>query len=197
MQPLPPDLDYFACLDLPRHLQIDLPQLTERFHERSRRVHPDFFQTKTAREQALSLEASARLNQAYRALRDPVERMAYLIRLETGQQEIAAKAPQDLLTEVFELQETMESYRGGSGAGRDEARRELAQAQGRYRERVERLEKDLAQLSAQWDAAADGTGRRQLLDGMRDRLASRTYLMNTLDDITCTLEGRDVKDRRH
>lgn len=201
VQPLPPDLDSFACLDLPRRLQLDLKQLAECFHERSRRIHPDFFQTKTAREQALSLEASARLNQAYRTLRDPVERMAYLIRLETGQQEIAATAPQDLLSEVFELQEALESYRAGSaGPEREAARRQLTEEQQRFQALVAQSEKALQQLAAKWDQLADGDAgseRRQLLDAMQDRLARRTYVMNTLDDIACTLEGRDVKDRRH
>ncbi|MEW6324353.1 MAG: Fe-S protein assembly co-chaperone HscB [Nitrospirota bacterium] len=201
--PPPPDSDYFACLGVPRRLQFDPEDLTERFHEQSRRVHPDFFQMKSAREQALSLEASALLNRAYRTLRDPIERMAYLIRLETGRQEIAAKAPDDLLAEIFELQEALEAYREGSaGSEKEAAGRQLTEEQARLRERLARLEEELQQLSAQWDDAAknDSTApeRGALLAAMQERLAARKYFMNTLDDITLTLEGRsDAKDRRH
>jgi molecular chaperone HscB len=173
--------------------------LTERFHERSRRIHPDFFQTKSGREQALSLEASARLNRAYRALRDPIERMNALIRLETGQREIAAKAPPDLVEEIFELQELLERVREQPG---DPALREqLLAEQVTLQQRLAGLDKELRELSARWDRAVDGgveADKPALIAAMRDRLSGRQYLVNTIDDITMTLEGRsDAKDRRH
>ena len=199
IQPLPDAIDDFACLGLPRHLQLDAQALTDRFHERSRRIHPDFFQTKSGREQALSLEASARLNRAYRTLRDPIERMGALIRLETGQREIAAKAPPDLVEEIFELQEWLERAREQPG---DPALRErLLAEQVALRKRLAGLDKELDELSARWDRAVDGrveADRPVLIAAMRDRLSGRQYLVNTIDDITMTLEGRsDAKDRRH
>jgi len=199
IQPLPDVIDDFACLGLPRHLQLDAQALAERFHERSRRIHPDFFQTKSGREQALSLEASARLNRAYRTLRDPIERMGALIRLETGQPEIAAKAPADLVEEIFELQELRETVRERPG---DTGLRErLLAERNTLIDRLTRLERELAQLAARWDRAVDGgadADKRALIGAMRDWLSGRQYLVNTIDDITMTLEGRsDAKDRRH
>lgn len=214
IQPLPETLDYFACLGFPRHLQLDARQLAERFHERSRLVHPDFFQTKSERERVLSLEASALLNRAYRTLRHPVERMSYVIRLESGATEIPAKAPPDLLEEIFELQELIEGFRHYP-AGQPESpehaadREKLLAAQSRLQERLGRLDKELAELSVRWDRLiGDGAVDRQdgaiepeklaLLTAMRDRLSSRQYLSNTIEEIALTLEGRaDVKDRRH
>jgi molecular chaperone HscB len=205
IQPLPdtPDapnpIDDFACLGFPRHLQLDERVLAERFHERSRLVHPDFFQTKSERERALSLEVSARVNRAYRTLRDPIERMGALIRLETGQQEIAAKAPADLVEEIFELQELLEGAR--ERAGDPKLRERLQAEQGALRQRLAGLDKELQQLSARWDRAVDNgaaTEKQTLIAAMRDRLSGRQYLVNTIDDITMALEGRsDVKDRRH
>ncbi|MBI3620684.1 MAG: Fe-S protein assembly co-chaperone HscB [Nitrospirae bacterium] len=204
IQPLPdaPDapgaIDDFACLGFPRHLQLDERLLAERFHERSRLVHPDFFQTKSERERALSLEVSARVNRAYRTLRDPIERMGALIRLETGQREIAAKAPADLVEEIFELQELRERAR--EQPGDPQLRERLKMEQGALRQRLAELDKELQQLSARWDRAVDGGGadKPALIAAMRDRLSGRQYLINTIDDITITLEGRsDAKDRRH
>lgn len=173
--------------------------LADRFHERSRRIHPDFFQTKSEREQALSLEASARLNRAYRTLRDPVDRMGALIRLEAGQQEIAAKAPADLVEEIFELQELLESARARQGDA--ELRARLKAEQETLRQRLAELDTALQRLSARWDQAVDGgveADKQVLIAAMRDHLSGRQYLVNTIDDLTMTLEGRsDAKDRRH
>jgi molecular chaperone HscB len=196
---VPETVDDFACLGVPRHLQLDARMLADRFHERSRRVHPDFFQTKSEREQTMSLEASARLNRAYRTLRDPIERMGALIQLETGQREIAAKAPADLVEEIFELQELRESARARQGD--PELRNRLKAEQDALRQRLAELDEQLQQLSARWDRAIDGgadADKEALIAAMRDQLSGRRYLVNTIDDIMMTLEGRsDAKDRRH
>ncbi len=197
IQPLPPDLDYFACLGVPRHLQLDPQALTASFHERSRRVHPDFFQTRSERERTLSLEASALLNRAYRTLRDPVQRMAYLVQLETGQSEITAKAPDDLLEEIFALQELLESYRERPvGSELPAARQRLMDEQARLQERLARLDEGLRQLSGRWDRA-EGS-KEEIIAGIQEHLARRKYLVNTIEDLALTVEGRsDAKDRRH
>jgi molecular chaperone HscB len=202
IQPLPdaPDtIDDFACLGFPRHLQLDERLLTERFHERSRLVHPDFFQTKSERERALSLEVSARVNRAYRTLRDPIERMGALIRLETGQREIAAKAPHELLEKIFELQEALENYREHRTS--ETAKKSLVAEEDRLREQLALLDRDLDGLAAEWDRAVDQKDARAagaVIAKLQDRLSGRQFLINTLRDITLTLEGReDAKDRRH
>src|SRR2546425_8071413 len=77
-------MDHFEVFGLPRRLAIDTAELQRKFYELSRRHHPDFHQTAPPEEQARALEASARLNAAYRALRDPILRVEYLVRLEEG-----------------------------------------------------------------------------------------------------------------
>src|SRR5207244_3215143 len=67
-------MDHFEVFGLPRRLAIDTAELQRKFYELSRRHHPDFHQTAPPEEQARALEASARLNAAYRALRDPTRR---------------------------------------------------------------------------------------------------------------------------
>jgi molecular chaperone HscB len=199
IQPLSDSVDEFACLGFPRHLQLDAQLVTERFHERSRQIHPDFFQTKSDRERALSLEASSWLNRAYRVLRDPIERIQALIRLETGERETTAKAPSDLVEEVFELQETLERAR----ERREESavHEQLRKEQERWHQRLARVDEELRELSARWDRAidhGDDVVKRELVAALRDRLSGRQYLVNTIEDITMTLEGRsDAKDRRH
>jgi molecular chaperone HscB len=64
----------------PRHT-VDVDDLERRFRERSRLLHPDRFARATPRERRFSLERSTRLNDAYRTLRDPRRRAAYLLKL--------------------------------------------------------------------------------------------------------------------
>ena len=76
--------DFFEVFGLERRLAIDGAALQRRFYELSRQWHPDFHGSASADVQARALEASARVNAAYRALRDPLPRVEYLIRLEEG-----------------------------------------------------------------------------------------------------------------
>src|SRR5207245_9019445 len=75
-------MDHFEVFGLPRRLAIDTAELQRKFYELSRRHHPDFHQTAPPEEQARALQASARLNAAYRARRDPSLRVDYPVRLE-------------------------------------------------------------------------------------------------------------------
>jgi len=73
--------DFFSFLDLPRKLNIDMARLDERYRTLSRQFHPDFFYNATPAERRVSLERSSFLNDAYRALRDPIKRIEYLLTL--------------------------------------------------------------------------------------------------------------------
>src|SRR5262245_45245749 len=66
--------DYFTFLGLPRKLLIDPQDLERRFRELSRKFHPDYYYNATSAERLASLERSSYLNDAYRALKNPVSR---------------------------------------------------------------------------------------------------------------------------
>jgi molecular chaperone HscB len=79
-------VNHFEVFGLDRKLAIDAAALQRRFYELSRQHHPDFHQGSSEEEQARVLETSARVNAAYRALRDPIARVEYLVRLEEGRE---------------------------------------------------------------------------------------------------------------
>ena len=113
-QPLARDVDRFALLELPRRLTVDRDELERRWLAASRAVHPDRHQTADARTRELSLAASAAVNQAYRTLRDPVERGRYWLELHgeaLGRDN--NKVPPALAELVFETQEALEDFRSG------------------------------------------------------------------------------------
>src|SRR2546421_636471 len=74
--------DYFTFLGLPRKLNIAPADLEQRFRALSRQFHPDFFYNASLAERRASLERSSYLNDAYRTLRDPAQRVEYLLQLE-------------------------------------------------------------------------------------------------------------------
>ncbi|HUK57236.1 MAG TPA: Fe-S protein assembly co-chaperone HscB [Nitrospiria bacterium] len=196
IQPAASDLDYFQQLGLPRHLAIDLHDLERRFHELSRKIHPDLFQRRSDKEKAISLQNSAMLNAAYRALRDPILRVEYLINLEEGAvKDIPAKAPPDLLEEILELQESLEEYRQfrTKDPQRSAALREtLMTEREKISSRKIAAEKGLFRLFDEWDrwqdqrySKADEPRKNQqsLLQRMKDFLSVRAYLNTVLRDL--------------
>jgi molecular chaperone HscB len=196
--------DYFEVFGLPRKLQIDLDGLQRSFYELSRRHHPDFHQGAGAEDQARALEASALVNRAYRALRDPVKRVEYLIALEEGREvreETTAKAkvPMDLLAEMLEVQEALEDAK--SSGLTDEAAEGLRAERQRLQERYQAEENALIAGGSEWDAAVEaGKERQPLLERFKQRLAARAYLRTVIDDLTQAVgedEGRHVTHRRY
>jgi molecular chaperone HscB len=200
-------MDHFEVFGLPRRLGIDAAALQRKFYELSRLGHPDFHQAAPPERRAEILAASARLNAAYRALRDPLARIEYLVRLEEGRDTregatVKPKAPPELLQEMFEIQEALqESKAAGHSGGLDAGAREtLAAQRDRLRTRHDQEEARLrGPLSQAWDAAGPAQ-RAGALAAFKEALAVRAYLRTVIDDIDDALgesqEGH-VSHRRH
>jgi hypothetical protein len=63
-------------------LEVDAQELDRRFRDLSRKFHPDFYYNATPAERLASLERSSYLNDAYRALKQPVSRIEHLLTIE-------------------------------------------------------------------------------------------------------------------
>src|SRR6266571_4880827 len=150
--------DYFSFLGLPRRLVIDASDLERRFRELSRQFHPDYFYNASPTERLASLERSSYLNDAYRALRNPVSRIEHLLAIEglppAKSEDGTAKVPPSLLEEVFALNEELDEIREAREAGGDPGRlrARLDAARKPIDAKREEHEQQLLQLSARWDA---------------------------------------------
>lgn len=183
-------LDYFEVFGLPRRLGIDAQALQRRFYELSRRYHPDFHASAPLEDQARTLEVSARLNAAYRALRDPIARIEYLVQLEEGRETregagVKSPPPAELLAEMFEIQEALAEARtsGLAAAARDGLRAERERLVARRRVEGLRL---TGPLSEAWDVAGPAE-RSVVLEQLKRGLATRAYLKTVIDDLGQTL----------
>lgn len=71
----------FVLFGVPANFQQDLTLLDERWKELQRNAHPDRFAAQGAAAQRLAMQWSVRINEAYRRLRSPLKRAAYLCEL--------------------------------------------------------------------------------------------------------------------
>ena len=156
--------DYFGFFDLPRNLAIDLKDLEKRFYALSRKYHPDVHARKGVAEREQAEESTALLNDAYRTLRDPIARAAYLLKLEgfdIGEQ-TTKDVPPELLEEIFELNMELEE---GSGTP------------GRFIEMRDEVDAEIKGKFDEWDAGS----KRETLADLRGLLNRRKYISNLID----------------
>ena len=198
VQPVSKEADYFTCLGFPRRLTLDPKKLEAKFYEMSRTFHPDFYQTKSPAEQAISLGNAAVLNTAYRTLRDPNQRAEYLLGLAAGSvKDIRTSPPADLFEEILELQDTLEEYRSSERDSQDsrELRVTLEAEQRALEQRKQEMEAQLQQLFTEWDQLQDRgeatsqtrVERDRLLKQMRELLSNRTYITSIVNDLAATI----------
>ena len=194
---------YFAIFSLPRKLTVDTSALERDFYKLSRRLHPDLYARKSAEEQAWSLRQSSLLNDAYRTLKDPVTRTAYLLRLEGMRiedensevrepKEKQNRVPADLLEEVFELNMQLEEMRANRKIGEDDPalRGDLERAQQQFETMLAAVDEDLRSAWAGWDAALDTNDtavKNKQKDAMLALLDRRSYLRNLLREVNGVL----------
>ena len=73
--------NHFELFGLPERFRFDPAMLDSAYHALQGEVHPDRHAAASATEQRIALQSSARVNEAYRALKDPVARAQYLLSL--------------------------------------------------------------------------------------------------------------------
>jgi len=210
----PQPVDSFTFFGLPPKLNIDVAALEKDFYELSRKLHPDLNATTGSQEQEWSLEQSSMLNDAYRALRDPIKRTQYLLHLEGIHLEEQSKSateqarstgeikkqivPPDLLEEVFELNMQLEELRANKKLGEDDPAlvAEIAKHKATLETKHEALLQELQEYWADWDSLiernhgskAPAEDRAKITSKMLDVLNRRSYIRNLLRDVNEALE---------
>ena len=186
---LPRAVDYFALFEMPRKLWIEMSGLEQKFLQLSWKLHPDNFVNASEQERELSLKRSSELNDAYRALRDPVARVEYLLGIEGTRKEGEHKqqAPPELLEEVFELNESLDELREAkaSGAGLAALKSRLNSAEKNFQEKLGEVDTQLQSAAREWDAALEGDAatRKKIMARLNDLLNRRSYIRNLVTNV--------------
>jgi molecular chaperone HscB len=186
--PLAAPLDCFAALGLPRKLTIDLDALEHRYHELSRKIHPDRFASKGPKVRDASLRATATLTRSYRTLRDPVARGLYWLEL-NGEKlaENNKRVPPELAELVFEVQEQLAEMQLSSDP--EAALERATEIAARRIELQFKMDERLAELDrnfAKWDQSADQT---MLTLELKTTLSNIAYLRTLIRDVDRALEN--------
>ena len=185
--PLAAPIDYFSALGLPRKLTIELDALERRYHELSRKIHPDRFASKGPKVRDASLRATATLTRSYRTLRDPVARGLYWLEL-NGEKlgENNKRVPPELAELVFEVQEQLAEMQL---ADPEEAHERATEITARRVELQFKMDEALAELDqnfAKWDQPAD---QKSLTAELKTILSNVAYLRTLIRDVDRALEN--------
>ncbi len=202
-------MTYFEVFSLSPRLNVDTAALEKQFYTLSRKLHPDRFAGKPLAEQEAALAQSSQLNDAYRTLKDPIQRTQYLLKLEGIELEEQSKAatdtaratgvekkqvvPPELLEEVFELNMQLQEMRAAKqmGEAEPELRRSLMTTKDAFDARMVETQAELERLWTQWDYAVDTndeTAKVSTRDAMVALLNKRSYLRNLVRDVNEALE---------
>ena len=73
--------NHFELFGLPERFRFDGEVLERAYHALQSEVHPDRFAAEGESARRVALQSSARVNEAYRPLKDPVDRAQYLLSL--------------------------------------------------------------------------------------------------------------------
>jgi molecular chaperone HscB len=102
--------NHFELFELAPAYAIDLARLDEAYRRLQSLVHPDRFASAGDAERRASMQWTTRVNEAYRALKDPVQRGKHLLELQGVDVafETNTQMPTDFLMQQLELREQLE-----------------------------------------------------------------------------------------
>src|SRR5687767_6352648 len=147
---------HFELFGLPPAFALESERLERSYREIQSQVHPDRFAHAGDAERRASLQWTTRVNEAYRTLKDPVQRGKHLLELHGVDVafETNTRMPTDFLMQQLELREELESATGR----RDSSR--LDGLRSRLRVQKKELEKRIADAI---DAKKDYPGAAELV----------------------------------
>jgi molecular chaperone HscB len=100
----------FELFDIPARFGQDAAQLDVRWKALQRQAHPDKFAAQGPVAQRVAMQWSARINEAYRRLKDPLQRAAYLCELNgvPVKAETNTAMPADFLMQQMQWREALD-----------------------------------------------------------------------------------------
>jgi molecular chaperone HscB len=100
----------FVLFGLPERFAQDRASIDARWKELQREAHPDKFAAQGAAAQRVAMQWSVRINEAYKRLKDPLARAAYLCELRGApiDAENNTAMPADFLMEQMEWREALD-----------------------------------------------------------------------------------------
>lgn len=100
----------FDIFDLPPRFELDEAMLNAAYLRLQNQTHPDRFTNASAQEKRLAVQWSTRINEAYKRLKNPMERAIYWCELQGDSPKThQSNIPQALLIQQMEWRESLEN----------------------------------------------------------------------------------------
>ena len=105
--------NYFELFGLPVDFRIDLNELSVRYRDLQKIVHPDRYVSASAHEQRLAMQGATLVNEAFDILKDPLMRAQYMLELNNvdAKGENLTTSDSGFLMQQMEMREALEAAR--------------------------------------------------------------------------------------
>ena len=113
--------NYFELFQLPVSFEVDLNELSDRYRSLQSSIHPDKFANAGDLERRLSVQQSARINDAFQTLKNPLLRARYMLQLsgiDMNSDTDTRMNPQFLMQQM-ELREGMDAIKNSAHPAED------------------------------------------------------------------------------
>jgi molecular chaperone HscB len=159
---------HFELFGLPAAFTVEADRLEQSYRDIQSKVHPDRFAHAGDAERRASLQWTTRVNEAYRTLKDPVQRAKHLLELHGVDVafETNTAMPPEFLMQQMELRETLEEAKDAAAldALRSDLRKQKQNLQAAIGEAID-SRKD-------YNAAAGLVRKLQFLDRLDEEIDS-------------------------
>jgi Fe-S protein assembly co-chaperone hscB len=161
---------YFNLFQLEPSFNIDIEALEQTYRALAARFHPDKFASASAFEQKQAVMMSSTINDAYRTLKSPIDRAAYLLK----SQNIDADAPEHTSFSPEFLMQQMEWRETLMDAQMEQNHDAIRALDQEIQEVQSNLYQDLQQAFEQQDyeSAAQWVRHGRFLNKLRNEIAS-------------------------
>ncbi len=108
--------NYFQLFGLAEQFDIDLDQLSKTYRNIQRSTHPDRHAHASKRDQLMSMQYTANINEAYQTLSSPLKRASYLLKIKGVDlsEDNSTNMDPEFLMEQIELREELDQARHAS-----------------------------------------------------------------------------------
>ena len=140
--------NYFELFGMPAGFLLDTAELSARYRELQKVVHPDRYAASGEHSRRLSLQGATMVNEAYETLKDPLRRAQYLLGLKGVDTDAGKQTIDDpeFLMQQMELREALADVPGASDP--------QAELDGLLREIATMIKAQVAQLAVQFEASS-------------------------------------------
>ena len=106
--------NYYELFGMPVGFLLDVAELSVRYRELQKVVHPDRYAASGEQSRRLSLQGATMVNEAYQTLKDPLKRAQYLLSLKGVDTDAGNRTLDDpaFLMQQMELREALANVRG-------------------------------------------------------------------------------------